>query len=1061
MADEIVIKTVLDLSGSEQRLRQQIEKALGSPEGQTAAKNAGKKIGDALGAGIETTRKTREDKELAHMRKLEGIAAQSNARLVQIEARKQAQIDTIRERAAQKEISLLKRIEAQAIQSAKNIGNNLSRISSALSNIGGKLTLGLTAPLAALGIAAIKTATDFDSLKRGLTSVSGSSAETEKQLLRLKEVAKLPGLGFKEAIQGSINLQAAGLSAERAEKALRVFGNALATVGKGKAELDGVILALSQIESKGKVSAEEINQLAERVPQIRKAMIAAFGTADTEVIQRAKITSGKFIDAVVTELDKLPKVTGGARNAFENLKDSIEQSLLPLGNKLLETILPAIERLSPKVLGLLESFGKLSPTMQNVVLGFGAAALAAGPLLTALASLTNAVIALNAASSTGLMARLLTGPVILTAAIVGTTAVQTFREATGNEEMIDRIGGPDLNKISAIMKQRGISGADAFMRVAQELKDNALLAGLPRAEGRQPLAGEEAFRLFGGGRPAIDAVAIAKTNAAAAKAARAGKAKEPEDLLSPKNVQRRAEPSLAETLARQQKAIDDHIDIVTGAALEGISADRKAQLEQGRLTRANLTEDFEKRTKAQEKFNEELKESIKLAQEMDPSFRFMKGLRGETDQVASSFERLGQRIGDAFGDFKNLLGSLASAVKQFFSDILSATLRTAVASVLGPLLGGAGGGSFGNIFRSLSSAGGISTPASVSSGGGIGGFFSNIFGGGGGTSGSAGSVAGAAATGGGFSFGGLLGGLAGAAPLLGLGLGAGFGGQSVGGQILGAIGGGAVGLGASFGASVFAAGGGLAQAGLAALGPIGLIGIPLLIGASLLGKAKQRRADEEASGQMLTQALQGIEQIAQAVSSGQIRSLGEARGVFENNILGTFRQQISGLKTRSVVESRLKNQVADLRNVFESRIPPLIDQQAQLSADAARRAAIDARLIPQFASGGTTMGGLALVHAGEKIVNFQQQSAMRAIGGPDIFERAGVPGPSQNRNFDIGGTMGSGGGGGQPINITFGEVRFVISSKTAEGIYIAGARSDTGRAITVDNFKQARVNREV
>jgi hypothetical protein len=544
----------------------------------------------------------------------------------------------------------------------------------------------------------------------------------------------------------------------------------------------------------------------------------------------------------------------------------------------------------------------------------------------------------------------------------------------------------------------------------------------------------------------------------------AKKAKEVEDLLSVKNVQRRQELAIdAATLARLQKDIDSQSGELARAVLD---ADRKAQLEQGRLARAGLTEDFERRTKAQEKFNDELKEAIKLAQQTDPAFRFMQGLRGETDAVASSFERLGQSIGDAFGDFGNLLSSLGNAVKRFFGDLLSATLRTAAASVLGPLLGGAGGGSFGNIFRSLSSAGGISAPPSVT-GGGIAGFFKNIFGsggGGGGTTGSAGSVAGAAATGGGFSFGGLLGGLAGAAPLLGLGLGAGFGGQSVGGQILGAIGGGAVGLGASFGASVFAAGGGLAQAGLAALGPIGLIGIPLLIGASLLGKAKQRRADEEASGQMLTQALQGIEQIAQAVSSGQIRSLGEARGVFENNILGTFRQQISGLKTRSVVESRLKNQVADLRNVFESRIPPLIDQQAQLSADAARRAAIDARLIPQFASGGTTMGGLALLHPGEKVLNFSQQSAVIAQSNPNVFERAGVPGPGPNRIFDIGGTMSASSSSGSdrgPVVIKELHVSVLAGKEDQTRVFVTGGMTEAGQNVIVDRILQAKKDRRL
>ena len=61
----------------------------------------------------------------------------------------------------------------------------------------------------------IDAAVTMESLTRGLTAVAGSAKEAELQMADLREVAKLPGLGLEEAMRGSINLQAAGLSAER------------------------------------------------------------------------------------------------------------------------------------------------------------------------------------------------------------------------------------------------------------------------------------------------------------------------------------------------------------------------------------------------------------------------------------------------------------------------------------------------------------------------------------------------------------------------------------------------------------------------------------------------------------------------------------------------------------------------------------------------------------------------------------------------------------------------------------------------------------------------------
>lgn len=218
---------------------------------------------------------------------------------------------------------------------------------------------------AIFGLAAVtgfETAKNLDSLTRGLASVSRNAEDLRGQLGRLREVAKLPGLGFSEAVQGSLALQSAGLSAETAERSLKAFGNALASVGKGKAELDGVTLALQQIASKGKISAEEIGQLNERVPQIRAAMQAAFGTADTEALGKMGVDAQTFISGVVTELEKLPKVAGGVANSIENLQDRLQQALLPLGKGLVamfEGAAPSIEKLFGKIEDRLTAIGEV------------------------------------------------------------------------------------------------------------------------------------------------------------------------------------------------------------------------------------------------------------------------------------------------------------------------------------------------------------------------------------------------------------------------------------------------------------------------------------------------------------------------------------------------------------------------------------------------------------------------------------------------------------------------------------------------------------------------------
>ena len=215
---------------------------------------------------------------------------------------------------------------------------------------------------------------------------------------------------------------------------------------------------------------------------------------------------------------------------------------------------------------------------------------------------------------------------------------------------------------------------------------------------------------------------------------------------------------------------------------------------------------------------------------------------------------------------------------------------------------------------------------------------------------------------------------------------------------------------------------------------------------------------------MLTQAIQAIEQLRSAIASDQIDG-SQARSIFENQILAQFRTGTGSLKTKSVRESRLSNQVNDLRKLFEDSVAPAIAAQearkASQAADLATRssnALIFARQIPEFATGGTTMGGLALLHPGEKVVNIMQQTRMRAIGGSNIFEMAGVPGIKQEPIFDTGGTMGR---GGLPVVIENLTIGYMVGRDDASRAFVLGASTPSGQAVTVKNVKVARRDKQL
>ena len=301
-----------------------------------------------------------------------------------------------------------------------NAQRKIAAFGSSLQSVGQELTTKLTLPLAAVGAAAVNAFAQFEKSAKALEAVTGSAKLTAEQINRLRKIAQLPGLGFEQAVKASARLQAVGLSAQDAEEAIKQFGNAVARSGGGAAEFDGAILALTQIASKGKISAEEINQLNERIFEIRPALQAAFGTSDSEKLQKLGISSEEFISKVTAQLATLQRVQGGVSNSFENFRDSVSSSLAVLGESIVKStdLTGKLDRLAKAISGAAEGFSRLSPETQSFIITVGGIAAAIGPASFAIGSLIKLLPTLRI----GLAA--LTGPVGLV--VAGLTAVALF-----------------------------------------------------------------------------------------------------------------------------------------------------------------------------------------------------------------------------------------------------------------------------------------------------------------------------------------------------------------------------------------------------------------------------------------------------------------------------------------------------------------------------------------------------------------------------------------------------------------------------------------------------------
>jgi tape measure domain-containing protein len=1001
-----------------------------------------------------------------------------------------------------------------AAASARSLGSNLAGLGARLSGISGGLI--------ALGFAAVKSAGEVEKVRRGLQTLDKDRADQTFQ--RLSQQADKLTVSFTRYAESVIRVRSTQkLTADQSEQLVRGLINISRAVGGTAEAQDRAITALNQILSKGKIMAEELRgQLLEAIPNLAPIIEQRFGTLNAEVLEK-KFGTRRFVAGLIEELGKIKQLDPTPLEKFQVSVEKLSGRLAPLGNRILDLLNRNLEPLLNTVDRLLDRFEALPIQTQENIVKFGLFAAATGPLIFGLGQIVGAagnILGLfrglgGIIGGSGGLTALLGGlnPAIVgigavaAGAIIGIVAfrseISRLREETQRfkdeaEGVVTFIGkNGELTRV----RPGQILGPDGK---AVPLISGEVAPGVPiniRSGQDLPLPGDRPGSAAGGGTSTTKR-RLTELEQLQKQLREITKETDALANVKSKEFDITVKLGLAEIeLARARSQVRAEVERRAGIVTLPEAKEREIKLiDPGPLQEANR-----ELVKIKESVGAIPPPPPRIRTELTEMERLMRGFQDATISAGDAFERFGANIADAFGSVQGLLGNLGRAVKQFFADLVAASLQATVRSALGSIFGGlAGAGAdgaigtppfnpgasgSGGIFGALGSlfGGGISAPASASGriigtppfnpsagGFGVGGIFtqSGALAGGGGLFGNLLSGIGF-----GLKPGSASGSLAAGLPLLGASFGSLAGGSSGLGRILGGAGGAALGVGLTAAPSLLS---GTVLAPLFSNPITAIIGGGLLVGglvAGLVGGAKQRKRDEEASGDMIRQAEEGINQIILAIRNNQIVGLDQARGVFESQVLANFQAQISQLKTKSVRESRLTNTVASLRNNFETRIPPEIEaQQKRLQEEEDRRIRQDdafRRQIPEFARGGIVPGidlgfdsVMALARPGEMFLTRGQQSAIRALAGGDVFSRVGVPGSGQQigsaQAFANGGTVQrvSGQDSDEPIEISL-NVTVGMSQSGAEEIAITGMSTNNGRRVIINQINAARLGREL
>lgn len=317
--------------------------------------------------------------------------------------------------------------------------------------------------------AAVETGLAFNSLKQqvqiGFGTMLGSAKEATAYLERLQDFANTTPFEFPDLLKASQRLMAMGFAARDVRPLLTAVGDAAAGLGAGSEAINRITLALGQMQGRGKVATQEMNQLTEvGIPawDILSKKMNVSRAALQDLVEKGAVPAGKAIDALVAGMndrfggmmEKQSHTMGGLMSTANDLARSIASQLTAGG---FDVLSGGIERTVRVMNNFNENLSGLPNRIDSTIPKIGT-------LTLAFSELAHAV---NAATFPGL-------PQIPTSAqsAEGIRALQNERIGKLAEKF--RMSPTDVNTALDMLTQRGMSRADA-LRTFENLQSS--LAG--------------------------------------------------------------------------------------------------------------------------------------------------------------------------------------------------------------------------------------------------------------------------------------------------------------------------------------------------------------------------------------------------------------------------------------------------------------------------------------------------------------------------------------------------------------------------------------------------------
>ena len=271
-------------------------------------------------------------------------------------------------------------------------------LATSFKDIGQKMSIALTLPIAAAGTYALKKSGEFEQLGVAFETMIGDASKAAEFTNKLFDFAAETPFNVENLADASKKLLAFGVAADDVLPTLDSLGNIASGVGMDK--LPNLITALGQVKSKTVLAGQELMQFTETGVPIIAELAKVTGHSIKDITNNTK-DLGITYDQVLKALnnlsngkfkDLMKKQSKTLLGQFSNFQDQLAREAAKVG----DILAPYAIKLLKFAQDVLVAFGKLSPETKKwivVILGIVAAL---GPMLFILGQIGIAVAGLAA-----------------------------------------------------------------------------------------------------------------------------------------------------------------------------------------------------------------------------------------------------------------------------------------------------------------------------------------------------------------------------------------------------------------------------------------------------------------------------------------------------------------------------------------------------------------------------------------------------------------------------------------------------------------------------------------